>query len=380
MNILIAPDSFKESLSATEVCQFIESGIKKTLFNTNITSIPLSDGGEGFVQSIIDATNGCLIKVKAHDPLMRLIDAEYGILGDKETAIIEMSKVSGLELLSSKEKNPWITTTYGTGELIRDALNKDCKKLIIGIGGSATNDGGAGMIEALGGKLLTTDGKQIGKGGGALQQLATIDLTNLDNRLSECQVIIACDVTNPLLGKNGASFVFAEQKGANSEMIKLLEENLSHYANIIQQEIGKDISDIPGTGAAGGLGAGLMAFLNAELKPGFDIIRDILNLDNYIKQADLIFTAEGKVDFQTQFGKTPFGVAQVAKKFDKPVICLAGSIGEGAEVLYNKGISSIFSIINKPMLLDEAIANASLLLEETAERVMRLYLINKNLI
>lgn len=380
MNILIAPDSFKESLSATEVCQFIESGIKKTLFNTNITSIPLSDGGEGFVQSIIDSTNGCLIKVKAHDPLMRPIDAEYGILGDNETAIIEITKVSGLELLSSKEKNPWITTTYGTGELIRDALNKDCKKLIIGIGGSATNDGGAGMIEALGGKLLTTDGKQIGKGGGALQQLATIDLTNLDNRLSECQVIIACDVTNPLLGKNGASFVFAGQKGANSEMIKLLEENLSHYANIIQQEIGKDISDIPGTGAAGGLGAGLMAFLNAELKPGFDIIRDILNLDNYIKQADLIFIAEGKVDFQTQFGKTPFGVAQVAKKYNKPVICLAGSIGEGAEVLYNKGISSIFSIINKPMLLDEAIANASLLLEETAERVMRLYLINKNLI
>ncbi len=380
MNILIAPDSFKESLSATEVCQFIESGIKKTLFNTNITSIPLSDGGEGFVQSIIDATNGCLIKVKAHDPLMRSIDAEYGILGDKETAIIEMSKVSGLELLSSKEKNPWITTTYGTGELIRDALNKDCKKLIIGIGGSATNDGGAGMIEALGGKLLTPNGKQINKGGGGLQQLATIDLSDLDNRLSECQVIIACDVTNPLLGKNGASFVFARQKGANSEMIKLLEENLSHYANIIQQEIGKDISDVPGTGAAGGLGAGLMAFLNAELKPGFDIIRDILNLDNYIKQADLIFTAEGKVDFQTQFGKTPFGVAQVAKKFDKPVICLAGSIGEGAEVLYNKGISSIFSIINKPMLLDEAIANASLLLEETAERVMRLYLINKNLI
>ena len=380
MNILIAPDSFKESLSATEVCRFIESGIKNTLFNTNIISIPLSDGGEGFVQSIIDATNGCLIKVKAHDPLMRSIDAEYGILGDKETAIIEMSKVSGLELLSSKEKNPWTTTTYGTGELIRDALNKDCKKLIIGIGGSATNDGGAGMIEALGGKLLTPKGKQIGKGGGALQQLATIDLTNLDNRLSECQVIVACDVTNPLLGKNGASFVFARQKGANSEMIKLLEENLSHYANIIQQEIGKDISDVPGAGAAGGLGAGLMAFLNAELKPGFDIIRDILNLDNYIKQADLIFTAEGKVDFQTQFGKTPFGVAQVAKKFDKPVICLAGSIGEGAEVLYNKGISSIFSIINKPMLLDEAIANASLLLEETAERVMRLYLINKNLI
>ncbi|MCK4662050.1 MAG: glycerate kinase [Bacteroidales bacterium] len=380
MNILIAPDSFKESLSATEVCRFIESGIKKTLFNANITSVPLSDGGEGFVQTIIDATSGRLIKVKAHDPLMRPIDAEYGILGDNETAIIEMTKVSGLELLSSKERNPWITTTYGTGELIRDALNKACKKLIIGIGGSATNDGGAGMIEALGGKLLTTNGKQIEKGGGALKQLATIDLANLDKRLSECQVLVACDVINPLLGKNGASFVFARQKGANSEMIKLLEENLSHYANIIQQEIGKDISDVPGTGAAGGIGAGLIAFLNAELKPGFDIIRDILNLDEYIKQADLIFTAEGKVDFQTQFGKTPFGVAQVAKKYNKPVICLAGSIGEGVEVLYNKGILSVFSIINKPMLLDEAIANASLLLEETAERVMRLYLINKNFV
>jgi glycerate kinase len=378
MNILIAPDSFKESLSAAEVCRFIESGIKNTLFNTNIISIPLSDGGEGFVQSIINATNGSLIKVKAHDPLMRSIDAEYGILSDNETAIIEMTKVSGLELLSSKEKNPWTTTTYGTGELIRDALNKACKKLIIGIGGSATNDGGAGMIEALGGKLLTTNRKLIDKGGGALQQLATIDLTNLDKRLSECKVLVACDVTNPLLGKNGASFVFARQKGANSEMIKLLEENLSHYTNIIQQEIGKDISDVPGAGAAGGLGAGLMAFLNAELKPGFDIIRNILNLDEYIKKADLIFTGEGKVDFQTQFGKTPFGVAQVAKKYNKPVICLAGSIGEGAEVLYNKGISSIFSIINKPMPLDEAIANASLLLEETVERVMRLYLINKN--
>ena len=380
MNILIAPDSFKESLSATEVCRFIEFGIKKALFNTNITSVPLSDGGEGFVQSIIDATNGCLIKVKAHDPLMRSIDTGYGILGDNETAIIEMTKISGLELLSLKERDPWITTTYGTGELIRDALNRDCKKLIIGIGGSATNDGGAGMIEALGGKLLTTNGKQIDKGGGALQQLATIDLTNLDKRLSACQVLVACDVTNPLLGKNGASFVFARQKGANSEMIKLLEENVSHYANIIQQETGKDISDVPGAGAAGGLGAGLMAFLDAELKPGFDIIKNILNLDEYIKQADLVFTAEGKVDFQTQFGKTPFGVAQVAKKYNKPVICLTGSIGEGAEVLYNKGVSSIFSIINKPMSLDEAIANTSLLLEETAEQVMRLYLINKTLI
>lgn len=380
MNILIAPDSFKESLSATEVCRFIESGIKNTLFNTNIISIPLSDGGEGFVKSIIDATKGRLIKVKAHDPLMRPIDAEYGILGDNETAIIEMSKVSGLELLSSKEKNPWITTTYGTGELISDALNKDCKKLIIGIGGSATNDGGAGMIEALGGKLLTADGEQIDKGGGGLQKLATIDLANLDKRLSKCQVVVACDVSNPLLGKNGASFVFAGQKGANSGMIKLLEENLSHYANIIKQEIGKDISDVPGAGAAGGIGAGLMAFLNAELKPGFDIISNILNLDKYVKQADLIFTAEGKVDFQTQFGKTPFGVAQIAKKYNKPVICLAGSIGEGAEVLYNKGISSIFSIISKPMSLDKAIANTSLLLEETAERVMRLYLINKTLI
>ena len=380
MNILIAPDSFKESLSATEVCRFIEFGIKKALFNTNITSVPLSDGGEGFVQSIIDATNGCLIKVKAHDPLMRSIDTGYGILGDNETAIIEMTKISGLELLSLKERDPWITTTYGTGELIRDALNKDCKKLIIGIGGSATNDGGAGMIEALGGKLLTTNGKQIDKGGGALQQLATIDLTNLDKRLSACQVLVACDVTNPLLGKNGASFVFARQKGANSEMIKLLEENVSHYANIIQQETGKDISDVPGAGAAGGIGAGLMAFLDAELKPGFDIIKNILNLDEYIKQADLVFTAEGKVDFQTQFGKTPFGVAQVAKKYNKPVICLTGSIGEGAEVLYNKGVSSIFSIINKPMSLDEAIANTSLLLEETAEQVMRLYLINKTLI
>ncbi len=377
MNILIAPDSFKESLSATEVCRFIESGIKKALFNTNITSVPLSDGGEGFVQSIIDATNGRLIKVKAHDPLMRSIDAEYGILGDNETAIIEMTKISGLELLSLKERDPWITTTYGTGELIRDALNKDCKKLIIGIGGSATNDGGAGMIEALGGKLLTIGGKQIDKGGGALQQLATIDLANLDKRLSACQVLVACDVINPLLGKNGASFVFARQKGANSEMIKLLEENISHYENIIQQETGKDISDVPGAGAAGGLGAGLMAFLDAELKPGFDIIKNIVNLDEYIKQADLVFTAEGKVDFQTQFGKTPFGVAQVAKKYNKPVICLAGSIGEGAEVLYNRGISSIFSIINKPMSLDEAIANTSLLLEETAEQVMRLYLINK---
>lgn len=380
MNILIAPDSFKESLSATEVCRFIKSGIKNSLFKTNIISIPLSDGGEGFVQSIIDATNGHIIKVKAHDPLMRSIDAEYGILNDNETAIIEMSKVSGLELLSSKEKNPWITTTYGTGELIRDALDKACKKLIIGIGGSATNDGGAGMIEALGGKLLTADGKQIEKGGGGLQQLATINLTNLDKRLSECKVLIACDVTNPLLGKNGASFVFARQKGANSEMIKLLEENLSHYANIIKQEIGKDISDEPGAGAAGGIGAGLMAFLNADLKPGFDIVRNILNLDKYVKQADLIFTAEGKVDFQTQFGKTPFGVAQIAKKYNKPVICLAGSIGEGAEVLYNKGVSSIFSIISKPMSIDEAISNASLLLEETAERVMRLYLINKTLI
>lgn len=371
MKIVIAPDSFKGSLTARQVAECIERGIRKVEKNINIEKVPMADGGEGTVQSLVDATNGRMIYTKVFDPLMREIEAFYGILGDGSTAIIEMSAASGLPLISKEEKNPLITTTYGTGQLFMHALNQGCRSFIIGIGGSATNDGGVGMMKVLGIRFINSEGQDIGFGGGELDKIHTIDTSGLDNRILDCSITVACDVDNPLCGLRGASRVFGPQKGATEEMVEVLDSNLAHYAKVIKSQLGISIIDVPGAGAAGGLGGGLMAFLKAKLRRGIDIVIDATGLEESVKGAALVITGEGSIDYQTQFGKTPYGVAMVAKKYGIPVIAIAGSIGKDAYALYEKGFNSIFSIVDKPMTLEEAIENSEVLLENTAERIMR---------
>jgi glycerate kinase len=372
MNILIAPDSFKDCLSSKNVAQNIEKGIRRIMPGANIKILPMADGGEGTVEALVAATGGKIIKADVYDPLMRKIKSFFGILGDKKTAVIEMATASGIELLKKNERNPWITTTYGTGELIRHALDKRCEKIVIGIGGSATNDAGVGMTQALGAKFLDLQGKQIGYGGGMLNKISEIDLTSLDSRIKGSQILVACDVDNPLYGPEGAAFVYSSQKGADTQMVKKLDENLRHFADKIKEVLDIDIQNVKGSGAAGGLGAGLKVFLNAQLKPGFEIIKNIVKLEKEIARADIIITGEGKIDYQTQFGKTPFGVAQVAAKLSKPVIAIAGALGERAEELYAKGFDYIVPIADKPMDIEYAIKNAGILIQNAAERTFRL--------
>lgn len=379
MNILIAPDSFKDCLSSREVAKNIETGIRRIMPGVNIKILPVADGGEGTVEALVDATGGKIIKVDVHDPLMRKIKSFFGILGDKKTAVIEMSAASGIELLREDERNPWITTTYGTGELIRHALDKECRKLVIGIGGSATTDGGIGMAQALGAKFLDSQGKQIGYGGGKLNELSEIVLTSLDNRIKASQILVACDVDNPLYGPEGAAFVYSSQKGADKKMVIKLDENLRHFADKIQEVLNIDIQNIKGSGAAGGLGAGLMVFLKAKLKPGFEIIKDIVKLEKEIAKADIVITGEGRIDYQTQFGKAPCGVAQVAVKYNKPVLAIAGALGERFEELYSKGFGYIVPVVDKPMDIEYALKNAGILIQNAAERTFRLIQLTKGI-
>lgn len=376
MKIVVAPDSYKGSLTAGEVAVSIERGIKRVFADAEVLKIPMADGGEGTVQSLVDGTGGEIIKVNVKDPLMREVEAFYGILGDKKTAVIEMAAASGLPLLSKDERDPMKTTTYGTGQLIKNALDKGCRNIIIGIGGSATNDGGAGMIKALEAKLLDENGKDIGFGGGSLGKLSKIDITDMDARLKECSITAACDVDNPLCGPKGASHIFGPQKGADEEMVEILDHNLANYAGVIKRDLGTNIIDVPGAGAAGGLGGGLMAFLNAKLRNGIDIVIDVTGLDKKLKGAQLVITGEGMIDYQTAFGKTPYGVAKCAKKYGIPVIAIAGGIGQDADTLYQKGFDSIFSIVDKPMSLEQSMKDGSILLENAAERIMRVLKIN----
>ncbi|MEG0773934.1 glycerate kinase [Clostridium sp.] len=379
MKIVIAPDSFKGSLTASEVADAIERGISKVNDNIYIEKVPMADGGEGTVQSLVDATGGKIVSTVVFNPLMEEISSFYGILGDNKTAVIEMSAASGLPLLSKEEKNPLITTTFGTGELFLHALEEGCRNFIIGIGGSATNDGGFGMMKALGIKFLDIKGEDIGFGGGALEKLYSIDISGIDGRIKECSITVACDVDNPLCGPQGASAIFGPQKGATEEMIKILDNNLKLYSEIIEKQLGVSMATIPGAGAAGGLGGGLLAFLNAKLKRGIDIVIETTKLEEYVHDADLVITGEGSIDYQTQYGKTPFGVASVAQKYDVPVIALAGGIGKEANTLYKKGFDSIFSIVDKPMTLEEAIENGEQLLEDASERILRAMLcLNKH--
>ena len=372
MKFVLAPDSFKESLTAKEVADAMEVGIKKIFKDAECVKVPMADGGEGTVQSLVDATDGKVYEVVVTGPLGNKVNAKYGILGDGQTAVIEMAEASGIHYVKKEDRNPLITTTFGTGELIKSALDKGVKKIIIGIGGSATNDGGAGMLQALGAKLLDKDNKEIPFGGGGLSDLVKINLDDFDKRIKEVEIEVACDVSNTLTGKEGASAVFGPQKGATEEIIKILDENLHHYADIVNKTIGKDMENQKGSGAAGGLGFALLAFCDGKLNRGIDIVIKYADLSEKMKGASYVITGEGSIDSQTKFGKTPFGVSQVAKQYDIPVIGIAGNVGEGIDELYDLGFDSILSIMPGVMTLDKALSNAKENIENTLENVARL--------
>ena len=372
MKIVIAPDSFKGSLTALQVAEAIEVGLRRVFPDAAIEKIPMADGGEGTVQSLVDATGGQILTAQVLDPLGNSINAQYGVLGDGITAVIEMAAASGLTLVPLDKRDPRVTTTYGTGELIRVALAHGCRKLIIGIGGSATNDGGAGMAQALGAKLLTASGEQIEPGGGSLATLNSIDLSELDPGIAETETVVACDVNNPLTGKQGASHVYGPQKGATPEMIRVLDANLVHFDKIVQRDLSKSVGNVPGAGAAGGLGAGLMAFLDASLKSGIEIVTEATQLSKRFAGADLVITGEGQINFQTVFGKTPVGIAKVAKTYNLPVIAIAGSIADNSDGVYDAGIDAMIDIVPEPMSLENAIENATTLIETAAERAGRM--------
>ena len=372
MQIVVAPGSFKECLTATQVAAAIYKGIKQADPEAGITCIPLADGGQGTAEALITATGGKIIQAPSVDALNRLIQSFYGILGDGKTAVIEMAAASGLELLAPGERNPLITSTFGTGLLIKSAMEAGLTQIILGIGGSATNDGGAGMAQALGFALLDKNGKPILRGGGHLGELQTIDRFKIHPLLKNVKIKVACDVRNPLLGPSGATRVYGIQKGATPEMLKTLEANMTHFARIIQHELGKDVAGIPGAGAAGGLGAGLMAFCHSEMVSGFELISKMVNLEDRIREASLVFTAEGKIDSQTVFGKTVSGVARLAKKYKVPAIALAGMVSDDLTELYEQGLTSVFAIGNQPMSLKTSKLLAEELLAGTSERIIRL--------
>jgi len=372
MKIVIAPDSFKESLTALQAANAIEKGIRNTIPDAAIFKIPMADGGEGTVQSLVDATVGTLIPVTVTGPLGHPVEAFFGLSGDQQTAVIEMAAASGLHLVTAEKRNPLITTTRGTGELIAAALDYGVRHMIIGIGGSATNDGGSGMAMALGARLIDKNGNEIGEGGGQLDRLAKIDVSGLDHRLAEIKIEVACDVDNPLTGPRGASAIFGPQKGATTESIKQLDQNLLHFSKIILRDLAKDIENIAGAGAAGGLGAGLMAFLSAELKTGVDIVISATNLEEQLKDADIVITGEGKIDGQTIFGKTPIGVAKAAKRHGAFVIAIAGNVAADSNVVHDHGIDAVFSILPGIVTSEEAFARAGEFIERLSRNIAEL--------
>lgn len=367
--VVIAPDSFKESLSALEVAEAIERGFRQIFPQVQYVKLPMADGGEGTVDSMVAATGGEIVTVAVTGPLGQPVQAFYGLLGEGETAVIEMAAASGLHLAPKAQRDPRMTTSYGTGELIQAALDRGVKTIILGIGGSATNDGGAGMMQALGARLLDENRQALPPGGAALAQLAYIDLSGVDPRLQQVSITAACDVDNPLCGANGASAVFGPQKGATPEMVTQLDAALRHYGTLLEQATGREVINAPGAGAAGGMGAALLGMLNARLRPGIEIVIETLQLEEALRDADLVITGEGRLDSQSVHGKTPIGVARVAKRFGLPVIGIAGSLSKDYQVVHQHGIDAAFSVLDRVVSLEEALAEAADNLEVTARNV-----------
>lgn len=378
MRIVIAPDSFKESLTALEVANAIEVGLKKVWPTADYIKVPMADGGEGTVQSLIDATGGKLVQASVTAPLGNTINAPFGISGDGKTAIIEMAAASGLHLVPFEQRNPLKTTSFGTGQLIKNALDLGVEKIILGIGGSATNDAGVGMLQALGCQFLNQNNQPIQWGGEYLKDIVHIDLSDLDPRLNHTEIEVACDVNNPLCGPKGASSIFGPQKGATPEMVAQLDNALLHFSHIVEQQHNINIRDVAGTGAAGGMGGGLLLLPNVTLRSGVDIVISAVNLVEILQDADLVITGEGRMDSQTAQGKTPIGVAKTAKLFNKPVIAIVGSLREDYEVVYQAGIDAVFPIIRQVDGLEETLKSGQKNLISTAQNVARLYQLSHN--
>ena len=372
MRIVVAPDSYKGSVSAIGVAEAMERGILRIFPTAEVRKIPIADGGEGTVEALVTATGGELKHTEVTGPMGEKVNALWGILGDGKTAVLEMAAASGLPLVPKEKRDPRVATTYGTGELIRAALDAGLRSIIIGIGGSATNDGGVGMAQALGAKFLSKDGASLPPGGGFLHKLANIDLTGLDSRLLKTEITVACDVDNPLCGTRGASAVFGPQKGATPEMVQELDAGLRHFAQCAREATGRDVAELAGAGAAGGLGAGLMFFTPAKLRPGVEIVLDAVKFADVVKEADFVITGEGRTDFQTAYGKAPVGVAKVAKQFNVPVFCISGGLGEGADDVLTLGIDATMSICSRPMSLEECMKDGAILIEEATMRLCRI--------
>ncbi|EGR2124441.1 glycerate kinase [Vibrio cholerae] len=377
MKVVIAPDSFKESLTAKQVCDAIQAGLARVWHDAKFVSIPVADGGEGTVQSLVDATQGRLVEVKVMGPQGKRVEAFYGMLGDNQTAVIEMAAASGLHHVPVAQRDPKLTTSFGTGELIRHALDQGVTKLIIGLGGSATNDGGVGMLAALGARFTNADGDPIQLTGGGLRELTHIDLQDFDPRLQHCDILVACDVNNPLCGDKGASAVFGPQKGATPEDVQLLDGTLRQFCLLTEKVTGKMVLESAGAGAAGGMGAALLAYTQARLRPGIEIVLETVQLAHQVSDADLVITGEGRIDSQTVHGKTPMGVAKVAKRFDVPVLALCGCTGDNYQAVYQCGIDAVFAAVPRAMLLEDALKESDFNLADLAENVARLWVLSK---
>ncbi|CBK70590.1 glycerate kinase [Bifidobacterium longum subsp. longum F8] len=368
---LCAPDSFKESLTAMEAARAMAQGIENADHDAEVRCLPMADGGEGTARALVDATGGSMRAVPVHDPLGRPVEGHFGLLADGTTAVVETAEASGLALLEAKERNPLIASSYGTGELMLAAVRSGAKRIIVGLGGSATNDAGAGLLQALGVRLLDKNGNDLAHGGAALANLTTIDISTMDPALKNVTITAACDVTNPLTGPTGASAVFGPQKGASKDDVATLDAALAHFAQVIDSQLGVAVNDVPGAGAAGGIGAALKGFLNAEFRPGIAIVIEQSGLDAAAQWADVVFTGEGSIDFQTKFGKTPAGVAETAKRHGKPVIAVAGHIGTGIDELHEVGIDAVFGIAPGAASLSELLADAAANVTRTTEQIVR---------
>jgi glycerate 2-kinase len=378
MKITIAPDSFKNCLSAKNVAFNLAEGIRSVIPDAEIFEIPLADGGEGTLDALINTNGGQYHDVIVKDPLMRNIKARFGML-NKQTAVVEMAEASGLERLKPDEYNPLLATTFGTGQLIEAAIIAGAREIIVAVGGSATNDGGAGMAQALGAKLTDFSGKNVAPGAASLEEIHQINTNHLQKKMSGISVKVAVDVKNPLLGPSGATAMYGQQKGADEKMLEELERKLTYFVGLLEKTLQVNIRNLPGAGAAGGLAAGLAAFLKAEIVPGFELVSHITNLEEYIQQSDIVITAEGKMDAQTSFGKTPFGVAKMAAKYSKPVFGFAGMLSSGYEKLLKHGFTNFYPIAEGPASLETSIKFAAPLLNRAAARMARTLLAGQKL-
>jgi glycerate kinase len=371
MKVVISPDSFKGSLSARQLCSVIKKGVHHVFPEANVMEVPLADGGEGTMESMVYATKGQIYETDVCGPLGQKVRASYGVLGDNRTAVIEVAQASGLTLIPDDQKNPLIASSYGTGELIGQALDAGYRRFIIGLGGSATNDGGAGILKALGMRFYDRMGNPLPEGGSHLSKLAYIDDSQFNPCLKEADFLIASDVTNPLCGSNGASVVFGPQKGATAEMVQQLDQSLTHYADIVEKMIGMRIRHLPGTGAAGGIGAAFLGFFNATLNPGISLVMEAIRFEDLIKDADLVITGEGKLDSQTLYGKVIAGVSQVTSKYNIPVVALCGQKNISETQIKKLGITAGFSIVPGPVTLEEAMANTPLWIMDQVVQILK---------